>query len=166
MRLTAARFCRTVPELLAFLESTLTGKWVWAEMYPIDEIEFRIRAAVNRCIDAGMILCNEEGVLEATPFGLATASKGISIATARTLEHWIVQSETRDWSGLDLLYAVLNAPDGLMLQVMLTTREYETRGLSRQAQADHRRRGTHRRHPHEPYSQLHPPALLRRGARH
>ncbi len=125
LRLVASRFCRTIPELLAFLESTLTGRWVWAENYPLDEIEFRIRAAVNRCVDAGMLLASAEGLLEATPFGLATAGKGILIATARTLEHWIVQSETRAWSDIDLIHAALSTPDGTALQVMLTAREYE-----------------------------------------
>lgn len=125
LRLTASRFCRTVPELLEFLENTLTGKWVWAENYPLDEIEFRIRAAVNRCVDAGMILANAEGLLEATPFGLATAGKGISMASARALEHWIIQSETRSWSDIDLIHAALSTPDGTAIQVMLTAREYE-----------------------------------------
>ncbi len=128
LRLTASRFCRTSEELLDFLESTLSGKWVWAENYPLDEIAFRIRGAVNRCVDAGTLTSHPDGALEATPFGIAAASKGITIATARALEHWIGQSELREWSGIDLLHAVLATPDGLMLQVALTTREYEHAG--------------------------------------
>lgn len=125
LRLAASRFCRTSEEVLDFLESTLSGKWVWAENYPLDEIAFRIRGALNRCIDAGALTSHPDGVLEATPFGIATASKGITLATARALEHWIGQSELRDWSGIDLIHAALATPDGLMLQVALTTREYE-----------------------------------------
>ncbi|MBI2434692.1 MAG: DEAD/DEAH box helicase, partial [Candidatus Hydrogenedentes bacterium] len=130
LRLVASRFCRTLPELLAFLESTLTGKWVWAELYPIEEIEFRIRAAVNRCLDAGVVATAADGKLEATPFGAAVAAKGISIATARELEHWIAQCETRSWPDIDLLHAAASTPDGRMLQVMLTAREYEEAGYA------------------------------------
>ncbi len=125
LRLVASRFCRTADELLEFLESTLTGQWVWAELYTRDEIAFRIRAAVNRCVDAGVVNAQEDGRLEATPFGAAVAAKGIAIATARELEHWIGESETRDWSPIDLIFAAASTPDGRMLQVMLTAQEYE-----------------------------------------
>ncbi len=125
LRLVASRFCRTLAELLTFLENTLTGRWIWAETFTLEEIAFRIRAAVNRCIDAGVLTSNEGGRLEATPFGLAIASKGICIATARELEHWISESETREWSDIDLIFAAAVTPDGRMFQVMLTAREYE-----------------------------------------
>jgi len=125
LRLVASRFCRTITELLAFLESTLTGQWIWAETFTLEEIESRIRAAVNRCVDAGVVTSNEDGRLEATPLGLAVASKGICIATARELEHWIGESETRDWADIDLIFAAASTPDGRMFQVMLTAKEYE-----------------------------------------
>jgi len=125
LRLIASRFCRTAEELLEFLESTLSGKWIWAEMYTLEEIEFRIRAAVNRCVDAGVVTAGADNRLEATPFGLAVAAKGISIATARELEHWIGESENRAWIPIDLIFAAASTPDGRMLQVMLTAREYE-----------------------------------------
>jgi helicase len=125
LRLVASRFCRTAEELLDFLENTLTGKWVWAELYPRDEVAFLVRGAVNRCLDAGVVAANAEGRLEATPLGLAVAAKGISIATARQLEHWIGESETRDWSAIDLIFAAASTPDGQVLQVTLTAREYE-----------------------------------------
>jgi helicase len=125
LRLVASRFCTTTEELLAFLESTITGQWVWAERFTIEEIEFRIRAAVNRCIDAGMVLSDIEGNLTVTSFGMAVASKGIAIATARELAQWIVQSVQREWSDIDLIFAVANTVDGRMFQVMLTAKEYE-----------------------------------------
>lgn len=125
LRLVASRFCRTHEELLDFLESTLTGKWVWAELYPRDEIAFQVRAAVNRCLDAGVLAVSAEGRLEATPLGRAVAAKGISIATARAIEHWIAESETRVWSDIDLIFAGASTPDGQVLQVTLTAREYE-----------------------------------------
>ncbi len=125
LRLVASRFCRSDDELLTFLESTLSGKWVWAECFTIEETAFRVRAAVNRCLDAGVITRGLDDRLEATPLGCAVAAKGISIATARDLEHWIGESETRTWSPLDLLFAAATTADGRTLQVMLTAREYE-----------------------------------------
>ena len=125
LHLVASRSCRTTEELLQFLEATLTGRWIWAETYTLDEIAFRIRAAVNRCVDAGMATAHPDGRLEATPFGLAVALKGVSIATARELEYWISKSETRAWIPLDLIFAAASTPDGRMLQVLLTAREYE-----------------------------------------
>lgn len=125
LRLAASRCCRTSEELLDFLENTLSGRWVWAENYPLDEIAFKIRGAVNRCADAGVIHINPEGGLEATPFGMAAAAKGVSIAAARELAHWIGESETRDWIDLDLLFAAAAAPDARLVQVSLSAREYE-----------------------------------------
>lgn len=125
LRLAASRCCRTSEELLDFLENTLSGRWVWAENYPLDEIAFKIRAALNRCADAGMIQVNPEGGLDATPFGMAAAARGVSIATARELAHWIGASETRDWIDLDLLFAAASAPDARLVQVSLSAREYE-----------------------------------------
>jgi DNA-binding winged helix-turn-helix (wHTH) protein len=88
-------------------------------------MEFRIRAAVNRAIDAGMITKNAAGRMEATPFGQAVAAKGISISTAQDLAKWIHESETRLWSDIDLILAAALTPDGRVLQVALTSAEYE-----------------------------------------
>jgi len=125
LRLVASRCCRDLQDLLVFLESTLTGKWIWAEECPLEEVEARIRAAVQRCVDGGVLNSAPDGQLEATPLGRAVAAKGITLATAKALEHWITESETRDWSDLDLLFACASTEDGRLFQVMLTMREYE-----------------------------------------
>ena len=125
LRLVASRFCVSEKELLTFFEGTLTGQWVWRELYTLEEIEFRVRAAVNRAVDAGTMGKDAEGCLEATPFGHAVASKGISIAAARELEAWIRESETRSWTEVDLILAAAMTPDAQMYNVMLTTQEYD-----------------------------------------
>lgn len=125
LRLVASRYCRTSEELLDFLENTLTGRWVWQESLTLEEVGFRVRAAANRAVDAGVMNSRPDGRLEATPLGLATAAKGIAIATAREFEHWIAESEIRAWSDIDLLLAAASTPDGRMLQVTLTAQEYE-----------------------------------------
>lgn len=125
LRLVASRTCRNEQELLDFFNTTLTGSWIWIEMYTPEEIEFRLRAAVNRVLDCGMIVKDANDTLAATPLGLATASKGVSIATATELAHWVRESEIRIWSDLDLILAAALTPDGRMLQVTLTSREYE-----------------------------------------
>ncbi|NUM56132.1 MAG: DEAD/DEAH box helicase [Candidatus Hydrogenedentes bacterium] len=125
LRLVSSRSCANELELLDFFNTTLTGTWIWLEMYTPDEIEFRVRAAVNKALDCGMIAKDQNGQLAATPFGLATAAKGITIATALDLAHWVRESETRIWSDLDLMLAAALTPDGRMLQVTLTSREYE-----------------------------------------
>jgi len=124
LRLVSSGLCRTEPALLEFLERTLTGQWVWRASLTLEECAFRIRAAVNRAVEAGVITCHPDGGLEATPLGCAVAAKGIQIATATELRHWIGESEARHWSPLDLLFATAMTPDGRMPQVMLTGREY------------------------------------------
>ncbi|MDQ1255735.1 MAG: box helicase, partial [Candidatus Hydrogenedentes bacterium] len=125
LRLVASRMCRTEETLLSFIECTLTGQWIWRETLTAEECAFRVHAAVNRAVDAGMLARHPDGRLEATPLGQAVASKGISIDTARELEHWIGVSETRRWSALNLMLAAALTADGRMLQVMLTAREYD-----------------------------------------
>ena len=125
IRLVASRFCRTADALVEFLESTLSGQWVWAERYTLDEVEARIRAAINRCVDVGAITSSGEGKLEATPLGKAMAAKGIRLETAQQLERWITAVETRPWGDLDLLYAAAQTVDGRMLSLLLTSKEYE-----------------------------------------
>lgn len=128
LRLVASRHCRTEKSLTAFLESTLTGKWIWLEQYTRDEISFRVRAALNRCIEVGMAVEDAAGNLQATPLGMVVASKGIGLETARQLAHWIERSDRRPWHPLDLILAAALTPDGRLLQVMLTSREYEQGG--------------------------------------
>ena len=125
MRLVASGTCRTDEELHRFLECTPTGRWVWAESLTVDESRFHVRAAVHRAIDAGMLASKESGRLEATPFGWAVASKGITLATALDLAAWIRESEMRVWGEADLLFAAASTRDGRMPQVALTMNEYE-----------------------------------------
>ena len=132
LRLVASRACQNAAELLEFLEATLSGKWVWSRTLTVEEVEFRIRAAVNRCVDAGVVTARPDGYLEATPLGLAVAAKGISLATTAALEHWIGQSETRDWCDADLILTAAMTDDGRMLQVGLTAAEYERAGYPAQ----------------------------------
>ena len=132
LHLVASRLCQSVEGLIDFLESTLTGRWVWAEEYTLDEIEFRIRAAINRGIEAGVMERQEGGhhaldeePLVATPFGMAIATKGLTISSALAIQSWISASVNRNWSPIDLLLALCTTQDGQMLQVMLTHQEYE-----------------------------------------
>jgi len=125
VRLVASRFCQTTAALVAFLEGTLSGQWIWAERYTLDEIESRIRAAVHRCVDLGALLTLEDGRLQATPLGRALATKGIRIETARQLERWLSACETRAWCDADLLYAAALPPDGRLISLLLTSQEYD-----------------------------------------
>ncbi len=125
LRLVASRACRTVAEVSHFLEQTLTGRWVWTELYTLEEVATRIRAAVNRCIERGVLAMDAEAGLSPTPLGEAVASKGISLETARMLEHWVTASERRDWSPVELIFTAASTPDGRMPQVMLTAKEFD-----------------------------------------
>lgn len=125
LQLIASRVCRTEEELQTFLEKTLTGQWEWLEILTVHELEFQLRAAVNRAIDAGMIVTNERNVFIATPLGYAVASKGVTIRTAVELQEWIAESETRKWIDLDLVLAAAMTDDGRMFHLALTGQEYE-----------------------------------------
>lgn len=128
LRLVASQACRNDAELLEFLESTLTGRWIWQAQYPLDEVEALIRAAAHRAMDAGAIARDHNGRLEATPLGRAIASKGIGLATAAELDRWIASAETRDWSELELIVAAACAPDAQLFNVTLAAQEYEHAG--------------------------------------
>lgn len=125
LQLVASRCCRNAHELLDFLETTLSGQWVWPESRPLHELEQQIRAALHRAADAGMITAHPEGPLEATPLGHAVAAKGLSVASARELEHWIAESERRDWPPIDLILAAAMTPDGRIPNLILTAREFD-----------------------------------------
>lgn len=125
LQLAAPGGCRTVDELRQFLGGTLTGHWVWKDTLTEDEFGFRVHAALNRASDAGAMAYHPDGRIEATPLGMAIAAKGVSLAAARELEHWVAESETREWSPVDLILAAAMCPDGRMVQVTLTAREYE-----------------------------------------
>lgn len=132
LRIVASRHCRTVAELTRFLESTLSGQWVWLEEYTRDEVVCRVRSAVHRCVELGLMQEDQRGALAATPLGMAVSGKGIGLETARLLGEWLAAMAHRDWHPLELLLAAALTPDGRLLQVMLTSREYEQGGyLSR-----------------------------------
>lgn len=125
LRLVASRACTKEDEIHRFFNDTLTGAWVWTELFTPEEVEFKVRTAINRALDCGMLMKDASGEIVATPLGLATSSKGITIATAMDLTHWVRESETRIWGELDLMLAAALTQDGRMLQVTLTSREYE-----------------------------------------
>lgn len=125
VRLVAARACASVGEIEAFLEDTLTGRWIWLESLTRDEVACRIRAAVEKAVDEGFLVRGAEDRLEATPFGQAAAARGLTMRTALDLEAWLRASEGREWLPLDLILAAALTEDGRLLQVSLTTREYD-----------------------------------------
>lgn len=125
LQLIAARTCRNRAELGAFLDATLTGRWIWRERLTLDAVEAKVHAAALRCIDLGLVTDDAAGLLEPTPFGAAAAAKGVTIATAQALAAWIAVSETRHWDPIELIHAALDTADARLLQVGLTTREYE-----------------------------------------
>ncbi len=141
LQLIAARACRTIEEIEAFFSQTLSARMVWAGRHSAEETGFRMRAALRRCLEAGMARAvDERGAtvsaagdtpldrlsFESTPTGRVVAAKGVSLATARALLHWLGLSERRDWHPLDLLTALAMTPDAKLRQVSLTRREYET----------------------------------------
>jgi helicase len=125
LRLVAGQVCVTADETVDFLENTLSGRWIWAEEIPLDEVRARIRGAIHRCIDWDMLAETPEGRLQATPLGQAIASRGITLETARLLEQWLHHSQTRAWESLELLLTAALSADGRMPQVLLTAREYD-----------------------------------------
>lgn len=125
LHLAASACCLDEEELIEFLEASLTGKWIWAEKYTLDEIECRIRGAVHRAIDAGVLRHNAAEKFEVTPFGRAVAAKGIRIDTALELEAWVREAESRPWQPLEALLTAALTPDGRSYAVSLTAAEYE-----------------------------------------
>ncbi len=125
LRLVASASCRNHDELLTFFERTLTGQWFWDHALSREEREAHMRAAINRLIDVGMAAWQDANRVEATPLGHATAAKGITIDTACELMQWLRESESRPWIPLDLILAVAVCPDGRLMPIPLTGREYD-----------------------------------------
>jgi len=128
LQLVASRCCRREEALVQFFEQTLTGQWIWQESLTLDEVALRVRMALNKTLDAGVVTKTAAGFLEATPLGKAIALKGISLDTAQELEQWLGESESRLWSDIDLVLAAALTPDGRMVNVSLTAQEYEHAG--------------------------------------
>ena len=141
LQLIAARCCTTLPELEAFFAKTLSARLVWAERNSEEEIRFRLGAALRRCIEANAVHARHDDgaaavvgphtpldglVFEAAPVGRVIAAKGVSLAGAKALLHWLRLSENRDWYPLDLLSALALLPDARLRQVALSRRAYES----------------------------------------
>lgn len=126
LSLVASRECTTEQELETFFDGTLSGQWIWREEYTLEEVGQRVRNALNRAIDAGMIALNQSlDTFQATPMGLAVASKGISMRTAKAIEDWVSTSQYRDWQDIDALLALALTEDGRTYGVSLYAREYD-----------------------------------------
>jgi helicase len=125
LRLVSSKTCRRQDELLEFFESTLTGRWLWQQLLTKEECDFKVRAAVDRALEDELLDRDAKGNLEPTSFGQAVAAKGITVATALELKHWIRCSAARRWSEIDLILAAAMTADGRMLQVSLTAQEYD-----------------------------------------
>lgn len=141
LQLIASRCCRTLAELETFFGQTLSAQRVWAGRHSAEEIRFRLGAALRRCIETGAVRAfGEDGAaatvdthtpldgltFEAAPAGRVIAAKGLALASARALRHWLRLSETREWYPLDLLTALALLPDARLRQVALSRREYES----------------------------------------
>ena len=137
LRMAASRCCRTAAEMTAFFDRTLSARIKWQGRHLPGETAHRVKAAVHHCLEAGVLRPlsdaepgmsaenNPNAPLEATTFGRAAAAKGISIATALEIRHWLRVSRQREWLDLDLILALALTPDGRMRHVTLTAREYE-----------------------------------------
>ena len=141
LQLIAARCCRTLPELAAFFAQTLSAHLAWDDRHSAEELHFRLGAALRRCVEAGAIRAFAENgatgivdlatpldglTFDAAPAGRVMAAKGLSLASARALRHWLCLSETRDWYPLDFLAALALLPDARLRQVALSRQEYES----------------------------------------
>lgn len=126
LSLVSSSECQTEEALRVFFDQTISGQWVWQEQYTEEEIEQQMRTALCQTIDAGMLTRDEEtNRLRATPMGIAVASKGIALSTARAIETWIMNSQYREWDDLDALVAFSLTEDGRTYGVSLYSWEFD-----------------------------------------
>lgn len=141
LQLIASHCCRTPAELEAFFARTLSARMAWAGRHSAEEIRFRLGCALRRCAETGAVRAFDENgaatavgpatpleglTFDTAPAGRVIAAKGLSLASARALRHWLRLSENRDWYPLDLLTALALLPDARLRQVALSRREYES----------------------------------------
>ncbi len=136
LRFVAARTRAPEADIAAFLERTLTGRWIWAETLAADGVAALAWEAAERLVEEALIAAEKgpagrDTLLAAAPLGCAVASAGVSIETARALRHWLAQSAGREWAPLDLVLAAALTPCGRMLQTPLAMREYAEAGYAR-----------------------------------
>ncbi|HOD96025.1 MAG TPA: DEAD/DEAH box helicase [Candidatus Hydrogenedentes bacterium] len=140
LQLIASQKAATLEELTDFFLATLSARLVWDGFYNTEQIRFRVRSALQRCLEAGAVSArNEQGAsvapqpdepvgalfFEAAPSGRVIAAKGVSLPSFRAILHWLRLSEQRDWYPLDLLVMLALLPDARLRQVPLSRREYE-----------------------------------------
>jgi hypothetical protein len=116
----------TIAELQEFFLKSLSGQWIWEVFWTAEEIETVIRCSVNRLIDWGMVSLSNGIHYEVTPIGKAVAFKGISAATARSMENWLKKAELRKWNALDLFLMATSTEDGKTYTITLTAEEFDS----------------------------------------
>ncbi|NLO32255.1 MAG: DEAD/DEAH box helicase [Candidatus Hydrogenedentes bacterium] len=141
VQLVASRYCKSMGDLEAFFNQSLSAQPTPTNRFIGEEIHFRLSAALRRCIEIGAVqACDADAALfsitpgsaleglslSASPFGRTIAAKGLSLASARMLRHWLRLSENREWYPLDFLLSLAMLPDARLRQVTLTRREYES----------------------------------------
>ncbi|NLN92165.1 MAG: DEAD/DEAH box helicase [Candidatus Hydrogenedens sp.] len=140
LQMMASQKAHSLEELTDFFMTTLSARLAWEGYYSTEQIRFRIRAAVQRCLESeaatardrqGALVLphpNEPGcglTFEATAAGRVLASKGLTLPAWREIRHWLRLSERRDWYPLDLLVMLALLPDARLRQVALSRHEYE-----------------------------------------
>lgn len=125
LNLVASGEAETAKELAGFLKSTYTAQRRWKEKG--DGLEPLIESALEKCRSRGALQAVGEDRVVATELGQITALKGIRLATAVEIRHWMEATDPHDLTDLEILYALALTEDAKRLYVPLPYRERRAR---------------------------------------
>ncbi|WP_168061050.1 DEAD/DEAH box helicase [Candidatus Manganitrophus noduliformans] len=125
LNLVASGEAATSKELAGFLKSTYTAQRRWKEK--ADSLEPLIASAVEKCQNQGALQAVGENRVVATGLGQITVLKGIRLATAVEIRHWMKTTDPSRLTDLEILYALALTEDAKRIYIPLPYRERRSR---------------------------------------
>lgn len=110
----------TPGEMVTFLASTYTASLRWRET---DAIRNRVESTLERCLARGVIKRVGEGRFAATELGKITALKGIKLWTCLELVKWMKETDPKNVTDLEILFALALTEEAKRIYLPLPYRE-------------------------------------------
>jgi len=111
----------TAGEMVTFLASTYTASLRWREQ--TDAIRNGVETTLEKCLARGVIKRVGEGRFAATELGKITALKGIKLWTCLEMVKWMKETDPKNITDLEILFAMALTEDAKRVYIPLPYRE-------------------------------------------
>ncbi|NUQ46856.1 MAG: DEAD/DEAH box helicase [Phycisphaerae bacterium] len=127
LNLVASRLCRSEAEIGEMLLASYTGSMHWRGDGREEEFAEKLRAAVEHCIEGGLIVRGKKG-LEPTEIGKLAATKGVTVDTAIGMSDFLRErsSAAADISPFEVIWHLSATEDGQRVHFHLSTQEWRS----------------------------------------